>query len=112
MNYKRTVEDFKKCGSKSSTVYNLPYISDCVGGSDAAKALSCTDLAFPVPCGDGTCHANYISCLRSLADHVEALVDPDRSLPRAKESEFALLDTNFNRTFYEFNDRGKVMASW
>ena len=37
MNYKRTVEDFKKCaGIKASTVYGLPYVSDCVGG--AAKA--------------------------------------------------------------------------
>ena len=33
MNYKRTVEDFKKCGSKASTVYGLPYVSDCVGSS-------------------------------------------------------------------------------
>lgn len=31
MNYKRTVEDFKRCGSKASTVYGLPYVSDCVG---------------------------------------------------------------------------------
>lgn len=31
MNYKRTVEDFQRCGSKSSTVYGLPYVSDCVG---------------------------------------------------------------------------------
>lgn len=33
MNYKRTVEDFKRCGSKSSTVYGLPYVSDCVGSN-------------------------------------------------------------------------------
>lgn len=31
MNYKRTVEDFKRCGSKSPTMYGLPYVSDCVG---------------------------------------------------------------------------------
>jgi hypothetical protein len=33
MNYKRTVEDFKRCGSKSPTVYGLPYVSDCVGSN-------------------------------------------------------------------------------
>lgn len=33
MNYKRTVEDFKRCGSKGSTVYGLPYVSDCVGSN-------------------------------------------------------------------------------
>jgi hypothetical protein len=33
MNYKRTVEDFKRCGSKAPTMYGLPYVSDCVGSS-------------------------------------------------------------------------------
>jgi hypothetical protein len=36
MNYKRSVEDFKRCGSKASTVYGLPYVSDCVGSSNKA----------------------------------------------------------------------------
>mgnify|MGYP007044696272 CR=1 FL=1 len=26
----------------------------------------CDDSAYPVPCGDGTCHSDYISCLRAL----------------------------------------------
>jgi hypothetical protein len=30
MNYKRTVEDFKRCGGKAPTVYGLAFISDCV----------------------------------------------------------------------------------
>jgi hypothetical protein len=65
MNYKRTVEDFKKCSnSKASTVYGLPYVSDCVGGSSNSRDLKCPDLNLPVPCGDGTCHTDYISCLR------------------------------------------------
>lgn len=34
MNYKRTVEDFKRCGTKASTVYGLPFVSDCVGADD------------------------------------------------------------------------------
>lgn len=62
MNYKRTVEDFKKCGSKAGTVYGLPYVSDCVGNSELN--LKCDDLAYPVPCSDGKCHTDYISCLR------------------------------------------------
>lgn len=61
MNYKRTVEDFKKCGSKASTVYGLPYVSDCVA---PGKSFSCPDMVLPVPCGDGKCHSDYISCLR------------------------------------------------
>eukprot|EP01038_Epipyxis_sp_PR26KG_P005199 gene5199-7236_t len=51
MNYKRTIEDFKHCDSKSSTVYNLPFVSDCVGTSDAKK-VTCNNLKLPVPCGD------------------------------------------------------------
>lgn len=63
MNYKRTVEDFKKCTSKAATVYNIAFISDCIG-SEAGRKLTCPDLQRPVPCGDGTCHSDYISCLR------------------------------------------------
>lgn len=33
MNYKRTVEDFKRCGAKANTVYGIAFISDCVGNS-------------------------------------------------------------------------------
>lgn len=65
MNYKRTVEDFKRCGSKASTVYGLPYVSDCVAPTSVANAPKCgSDLRYPVPCGDGQCHSDYISCLR------------------------------------------------
>lgn len=28
---------------------------------------SCPDLKYPVPCGDGQCHTDYISCLRVRA---------------------------------------------
>ena len=74
MNYKRTVEDFKRCGKKANTVYGLAFISDCVGEQQyGTKAVSCPSLKFPVPCGDGTCHSDYISCLRSYSDHAEAL---------------------------------------
>ena len=65
MNYKRTVEDFKKCSGKANTVYGLPYVADCVGGYVHEKRLECSsDLRYPVPCSDGKCHSDYISCLR------------------------------------------------
>ena len=73
MNYKRTVEDFKRCGSKASTVYGLPYVSDCVGGSSLSKTLKCPDMKEPVPCGDGKCHTDYISCLKSLEVEADKL---------------------------------------
>jgi len=74
MNYKRTVEDFKRCGKKANTVYGLAFISDCVGEQQyGTKAISCPNLKLPVPCGDGTCHSDYISCLRSYSDHADAL---------------------------------------
>ena len=38
MNYKRTVEDFTHCGSKASTVYGLPYVSDCVGSTSKSSS--------------------------------------------------------------------------
>lgn len=80
MNYKRTVEDFKRCGSKAPTVYGIGFISDCVGTSKFVgtqtyfiydqycftfyRSLTCNELKYPVPCGDGKCHSDYISCLR------------------------------------------------
>ena len=74
MNYKRTVEDFKRCGKKSNTVYGLAFISDCVGEQRfGSKAISCPNLKLPVPCGDGTCHSDYISCLRAYSDRADAL---------------------------------------
>jgi hypothetical protein len=88
-NYKRTIEDFKvrldistsrcynvvtyqlvtcvqRCGSKASNPYNFPYVSECVGASEFTGP--CKDSAFPVPCGDGTCKSDYISCLRALSE--------------------------------------------
>eukprot|EP01034_Spumella_vulgaris_P022705 gene22705-28858_t len=76
MNYKRTVEDFKRCGAKAGTVYGLPYVSDCVGSVD--KLLVCSELSLPVPCGDGQCHSDYISCLRSLSSQAEQLVASEK----------------------------------
>jgi hypothetical protein len=64
-NYKRTVEDFKKCAAKGSNPYGFPFVSDCVGGHGFTGP--CKDSAFPVPCADNTCQSDYVSCLRSLS---------------------------------------------
>ena len=71
MNYERSVKDFHKCGSKARTIYGIPFISDCVGASfnqiDQDSMPKCgSDLAYPVPCIDGKCHSDYISCLKSM----------------------------------------------
>lgn len=64
-NYKRTVQDFDKCGTKARVLYGFPYVGDCVGGAEVRGGCS-DDHARPVPCGDGKCHSDYVSCLRSL----------------------------------------------
>lgn len=66
-NYKRTVEDFKQCGGKAGNPYNFPFVSECVGPSDAANG-PCKESSAPVPCGDGTCRSDYVACLRALSD--------------------------------------------
>jgi hypothetical protein len=37
-----------------------------VGSSFSSS--NCKDSATPVPCGDGTCRSDYITCLRALSD--------------------------------------------
>jgi hypothetical protein len=64
-NYKRTVEDFRRCNSKAGNPYNFPFVSDCVGGSGFSGP--CKDSRAPVPCGDGSCRSDYVSCLRALS---------------------------------------------
>ena len=65
-NYKRTVEDFKQCHGKAPVLYGFPFVSDCV--ASAVFDGPCKDNSRPVPCGDGKCHSDYISCLRALSD--------------------------------------------
>ncbi len=43
------------------------------GSSSGNNKLKCDELAFPVPCDDGRCHTDYISCLRSLSDKAHEL---------------------------------------
>jgi hypothetical protein len=75
-NYKRTVQDFQQCGSKGNINYGFSYVSDCVGSPEISH--KCPDSAKPVPCADGKCHSDYISCLRALADKDDAALDAKR----------------------------------
>jgi hypothetical protein len=63
-NYKRTIQDFSKCGRKGKNgPYNFPYMSDCIGSSFNGP---CPEPAAPVPCGNGKCTTDYIACLKSM----------------------------------------------
>ena len=63
-NYKRTISDFGKCKERADNpVYNFDIISDCVGSLFKGP---CKDTQYPIPCGDGTCQSDYISCLRAI----------------------------------------------
>jgi hypothetical protein len=98
MNYKRTVEDFKRCGSKASTVYGLPFVSDCVAPTSLTNVPNCgTDLRYPVPCGDGHCHSDYISCLRSLARIAERVSEEERQRNDALQNVQKVLSTESNQ---------------
>eukprot|EP01052_Picozoa_sp_SAG31_P032991 SAG31_NODE_3675_length_3998_cov_2.494229_2_plen_106_part_00 len=68
MNYKRTVEDFKRCDGKAQTKGWLPHdktghIAECVSSSFDGP---CDNPAKPVPCGDKTCRHTYVDCLKAL----------------------------------------------
>jgi hypothetical protein len=69
-NYKRTIQDFQKCAGRGGNPYNFDFVSECIGPGPAG--LKCRDSAFPVPCPDGTCQANYVTCLRTVAEKDEA----------------------------------------
>ena len=68
MNYKRTLEDFEKCGENYQTKQGVTIVGDCIV-YDKEKidqiATKCTD-DLPIPCLDGECKVNYIECLRDL----------------------------------------------
>ena len=85
MNYKRTVKDFEKCGDKGSNPYGFSLVSECVGKKFAGP---CEDPELPVPCGDGQCHSDYISCLRSMIEVDEPVLLSSQSPaePAARQS--------------------------
>jgi len=69
MNYKRTIQDFGKCGPNYQVTYNFPYVGDCVGTQKGSTFKTpCKNPSLPVPCADGECKANFVECLRDLRE--------------------------------------------
>ena len=66
MNYKRTVSDFGMCGESAHNPYGFGQVSSCV--KPRTFDGSCDKSEVPVPCDDGNCHSDYISCLRALVN--------------------------------------------
>ena len=69
-NYKRTVEDFRKCGPSGHNPYGFSHVSSCIGGgNDFSRhgGVKCEESEAPVKCGDGSCQPDYISCLKVLS---------------------------------------------
>ena len=78
MNYKRTVEDFGKCGTKAGNPYNFPFVSDCARSRDYSHpSPKCEDPKQPVACSDGHCRSDYISCLKAIVKMEEKRGSPD-----------------------------------
>ena len=83
-NYKRTVEDFKRCLPKGHNDYGFSHISDCVGGKmgeifKKKGGKKCKESSHQVPCGDGSCQTDYISCLKvmskiELSDDIKSMI--------------------------------------
>ena len=66
MNYKRTVSDFGMCGESAQNPYGFGQVSSCVKPKTFDE--KCENSGAPVPCDDGNCHSDYISCLRALVN--------------------------------------------
>ena len=81
----RTVKDFEKCSDKGTNPYGFSLVSECVGKKFAGP---CDDPEFPVACGDGHCHSDYIACLRATveADGPLLLPPPSPAEPAAVPS--------------------------
>ncbi len=79
MNYKRTVSDFDRCGSKAGNPYNFAFISECV--KNTVFSGPCDDPEFPVPCADGHCQSDYITCLRAVVEASSSVSSDSAALP-------------------------------
>lgn len=78
------VVSVQKCAGKADNPYGFPFVSECVGGSLPLIKPSCKDSAAPVPCGDGSCQPDYVSCLRVMSAR-------DRADAGTKTLRYALL---------------------
>jgi hypothetical protein len=114
-NYKRTVEDFRKCGPSGHNPYGFSHVSNCVGNTDDFKANGgehCDESAAPVKCGDGSCQPDYISCLkvlsiRELRSQRASKLDSHERLAQKHwtDTEYARLLTERE---WEFNREGMI----
>mmetsp|Transcript_15321 Transcript_15321/g.47985 ORF Transcript_15321/g.47985 Transcript_15321/m.47985 type:complete len:1499 (-) Transcript_15321:247-4743(-) len=84
MNYKRTVQDLGMCGPKAKTPYGFSLVSECVKPKDFQGV--CVDTKYPVPCDDGHCHSDFISCLRSISFAGETAQHTEGSIKQAVQS--------------------------
>jgi hypothetical protein len=68
MNYKRTLDDFGKCGGNFAAKYGVNYVGDCVisDSGEISKISEKCNEDFPVPCADGECKTSFIQCMRDL----------------------------------------------
>lgn len=107
-NYKRTVEDFQKCGQKAKTGYGFGLVSDCVAG---AWQGPCTESDKPIACPDETCQPDYISCLRALVrkEELTAGLSPEQRAARATASKTAALLERVKLGEWEFGSAGAVV---
>jgi hypothetical protein len=62
MNYKRTIQDFRKCGPNGKVDNGFPWLADCV--ENPAFSGPCKDEQAPVACADGQCKATFVQCIR------------------------------------------------
>lgn len=114
-NYKRTVEDFRKCGPSGHNPYGFSHVSNCVGNTDDFKANGgehCEESAAPVKCGDGSCQPDYISCLkvlstRELRSQRASKMDSHERLSRKHWTDTAYARLLTERE-WEFNQEGMV----
>jgi hypothetical protein len=100
--------DFKRCASKAKIEYGFPFVAECVGSS--VFVGPCRDSQRPVPCGDGQCHSDYISCLRALVNVADTIADSSSVTPSTAIDENVLAHTiaNAMRTHeLAFNEVGR-----
>ena len=114
-NYKRTVEDFRKCGPSGHNPYGFSHVSNCVGNTDDFRANGgdkCEESSAPVKCGDGSCQPDYISCLKVLSLRELRLKQSNKVGSQEKLARKHWTDTAYARLLtnreWEFNDDGMI----
>ena len=78
MNYKRTVSDFDRCGSKAGNPYNFAFISECV--KNTVFSGPCDDPEFPVPVPTATAGPTT-SPVRAVVEASSSVSSDSAALP-------------------------------